>query len=95
MLTYVTGRGSWYHVSWNGIDERSGGLAMNIGVHFFDLLLRAFDGDYRSGNIQTVLYCQLGPLDALHETGNPDFVFGPGPVPEPEQRRRIVAPSGG
>jgi UDP-N-acetyl-2-amino-2-deoxyglucuronate dehydrogenase len=42
VLTYVAGRGSWYDVSWKGIEERSGGVAMNIGVHFFDLLLWLF-----------------------------------------------------
>jgi UDP-N-acetyl-2-amino-2-deoxyglucuronate dehydrogenase len=42
VLTYVTGRGPWYHVSWKGLEERSGGLAMNIGVHLFDLLLWLF-----------------------------------------------------
>ncbi len=42
ILTYVTGRGGWYDVSWKGIEERSGGVAMNIGVHFFDLLLWLF-----------------------------------------------------
>jgi UDP-N-acetyl-2-amino-2-deoxyglucuronate dehydrogenase len=43
-LKYVTGRGNWYHVSWKGVEERSGGLAMNIGVHFFDLLMWLFGG---------------------------------------------------
>jgi UDP-N-acetyl-2-amino-2-deoxyglucuronate dehydrogenase len=38
-LTYVTARGRWYGVSWKGIPEKSGGLALNIGVHFFDLLI--------------------------------------------------------
>jgi len=37
-LTYVTPRGAWYGASWKGSPERSGGLAMNIGVHLFDLL---------------------------------------------------------
>jgi UDP-N-acetyl-2-amino-2-deoxyglucuronate dehydrogenase len=46
-LTYVTGRGRWYHASWKGDEERSGGLAGNIGVHFFDLLLWLF-GDAKS-----------------------------------------------
>jgi len=45
-LSYVTGRGQWYHASWKGNEERSGGLAANIGVHFFDLLLWLF-GDAR------------------------------------------------
>jgi UDP-N-acetyl-2-amino-2-deoxyglucuronate dehydrogenase len=41
-LTYVTARGRWYDVSWKGSEERSGGLTMNIGIHFFDLLLWLF-----------------------------------------------------
>jgi UDP-N-acetyl-2-amino-2-deoxyglucuronate dehydrogenase len=43
-LTYVTGRGAWYDVSWKGSTERSGGVATNIGIHFFDLLLWLFGG---------------------------------------------------
>jgi len=42
VLTYVTRRGPWYHVSWKGSEEKSGGLAMNIGVHFFDLVIWLF-----------------------------------------------------
>lgn len=41
-LTYITGRGPWYHVSWKGHEDKSGGIATNIGVHFFDLLLWLF-----------------------------------------------------
>jgi UDP-N-acetyl-2-amino-2-deoxyglucuronate dehydrogenase len=41
-LTYITARGRWYHVSWKGREDRSGGLATNIGIHFFDLLLWLF-----------------------------------------------------
>lgn len=41
-LAYVTRRGPWYHVSWKGQERQSGGLLMNIGVHFFDLLLWLF-----------------------------------------------------
>ncbi len=37
-LTYVTARGRWYHVSWKGDDLKSGGIAANIGVHFYDVL---------------------------------------------------------
>jgi UDP-N-acetyl-2-amino-2-deoxyglucuronate dehydrogenase len=46
-LSYVTRRGAWYLYSWKGDESRSGGLAMNIGVHFFDLLLWLF-GDVHS-----------------------------------------------
>ena len=41
-LTYLTSRGHWYHVSWKGAIERSGGIATNIGVHFFDMLAWVF-----------------------------------------------------
>ena len=41
-LSYVTRRGAWYDVSWKGDARRSGGVSMNIGVHFFDLLLWLF-----------------------------------------------------
>jgi UDP-N-acetyl-2-amino-2-deoxyglucuronate dehydrogenase len=41
-LTYITSRGAWYLVSWKGQIERSGGLATNIGIHFFDLLIWLF-----------------------------------------------------
>jgi UDP-N-acetyl-2-amino-2-deoxyglucuronate dehydrogenase len=37
-LTYITSRGRWYHASWKGDEEKSGGIATNIGVHFFDML---------------------------------------------------------
>lgn len=37
-LTYITSRGNWYHTSWKGNVQKSGGIATNIGVHFFDML---------------------------------------------------------
>ena len=42
ILTYITPRGPWYHYSWKGKLEQSGGLATNIGIHFFDLLIWLF-----------------------------------------------------
>jgi len=45
-LTYITSRGSWYYASWKGDQEKSGGIATNIGIHFFDLLMWIF------GNVQ-------------------------------------------
>jgi UDP-N-acetyl-2-amino-2-deoxyglucuronate dehydrogenase len=41
-LTYITSRGKWYYRSWKGDIEKSGGIATNIGVHFFDLLTWIF-----------------------------------------------------
>jgi UDP-N-acetyl-2-amino-2-deoxyglucuronate dehydrogenase len=37
-LAYITSRGHWYHTSWKGDIQKSGGVATNIGVHFFDML---------------------------------------------------------
>lgn len=41
-LTYITSRGHWYFTSWKGDLQRSGGIATNIGVHFFDMLIWIF-----------------------------------------------------
>ncbi len=41
-LTYITSRGSWYLFSWKGDEPKSGGLATNIGIHFFDMLMWIF-----------------------------------------------------
>ncbi len=45
-LDYITGRGHWYNVSWKGDIQKSGGIATNIGVHFFDMLMWIF-GDVK------------------------------------------------
>lgn len=41
-LTYITARGNWYYASWKGDPSKSGGIATNIGIHFFDLLTWLF-----------------------------------------------------
>ena len=46
-LTYLTSRGTWYYTSWKGDISKSGGIATNIGVHFFDMLSWIF-GDLKS-----------------------------------------------
>jgi UDP-N-acetyl-2-amino-2-deoxyglucuronate dehydrogenase len=48
VLTYVTARGAWYHTSWKGYIEKSGGIATNIGIHLFDLLIWLFGKDIAS-----------------------------------------------
>jgi UDP-N-acetyl-2-amino-2-deoxyglucuronate dehydrogenase len=45
-LTYITSRGHWYNISWKGDVQKSGGVATNIGVHFFDMLSWIF-GDVK------------------------------------------------
>lgn len=62
-LTYITSRGKWYHHSWKGEEQKSGGISTNIGIHFFDMLLWIFGAvkeskleknelDYASGFIK-------------------------------------------
>lgn len=41
-LDYITARGNWYQYSWKGDMEKSGGIATNIGIHFFDILTWIF-----------------------------------------------------
>lgn len=49
-LTYVASRGNWYLHSWKGVDDKSGGIATNIGVHFFDILHFIF-GNVRENHV--------------------------------------------
>lgn len=41
-LSYITSRGNWYQISWKGDTSKSGGVATNIGIHFFDMLIWVF-----------------------------------------------------
>jgi UDP-N-acetyl-2-amino-2-deoxyglucuronate dehydrogenase len=52
-MTYVASRGNWYSISWKGDIQKSGGVATNIGIHFFDMLSWIF-GDTRK-NIVHIL----------------------------------------
>jgi UDP-N-acetyl-2-amino-2-deoxyglucuronate dehydrogenase len=52
-LNYVTSRGHWYHTSWKGDLAKSGGIATNIGIHFFDMLIWVF------GKVRTLEVSQL------------------------------------
>lgn len=48
LLTYITSRGPWYDFSWKGDVHKSGGVATNIGIHLFDLLIWLFGGVART-----------------------------------------------
>ena len=50
-LQYITSRGHWYHASWKGDVQKSGGIATNIGVHFFDMLMWIF-GDVKENIVE-------------------------------------------
>ena len=49
-LTYLTSRGNWYYTSWKGDVSKSGGIATNIGVHFYDMLAWVF-GDVKMNKV--------------------------------------------
>ena len=49
-LRYITSRGNWYQISWKGEESKSGGIATNIGVHFFDMLIWIF-GAVKKNNV--------------------------------------------
>lgn len=53
-LRYITSRGNWYYTSWKGEISKSGGIATNIGIHFFDMLLWIF-GPAKSINVTELL----------------------------------------
>ena len=50
-LKYITSRGHWYNISWKGDIQKSGGIATNIGIHFFDMLLWIF-GDVKENKVK-------------------------------------------
>jgi UDP-N-acetyl-2-amino-2-deoxyglucuronate dehydrogenase len=59
-LQYMTSRGNWYHSSWKGDHSKSGGIATNIGIHFFDMLIWIF------GSVKTI---SLTSMTSDHASG--------------------------
>jgi UDP-N-acetyl-2-amino-2-deoxyglucuronate dehydrogenase len=59
-LKYITSRGNWYHSSWKGELSKSGGIATNIGIHFFDMLIWIFG---------PVVNLQVDQLETDHASG--------------------------
>ncbi len=60
-LRYITSRGNWYQSSWKGDNAKAGGIATNIGIHFFDMLIWIF------GSVQDV---KVTTLNADHASGS-------------------------
>lgn len=50
-LRYITSRGNWYQISWKGDESKSGGIATNIGIHFFDMLIWIF-GPVKTSDVE-------------------------------------------
>ncbi|PAF48828.1 oxidoreductase [Helicobacter sp. 12S02232-10] len=65
-LTYLTSRGKWYFVSWKGDESKSGGIATNIGVHFFDMLCFIFGAPQKSSVHISKPDCMGGYLELKH-----------------------------
>ncbi len=62
-LNYITSRGLWYDFSWKGILEKSGGIATNIGIHFFDMLIWIFGEPVHSRVIENNKRFSRGELE--------------------------------
>jgi UDP-N-acetyl-2-amino-2-deoxyglucuronate dehydrogenase len=70
-LKYITTRGKWYHYSWKGDESKSGGLATNIGVHLFDLLIWVF-GSVKSFALESI---SQHKINGTIELENADVTF--------------------
>jgi UDP-N-acetyl-2-amino-2-deoxyglucuronate dehydrogenase len=88
-ITYVTGRGRWYDVSWKGSEAQSGGIVTNIGIHFFDLLLWLFGPAERvavqqrePSRLTGHLWLERADVDWVLSTRIDDLPF----LPEPGKR---------
>jgi UDP-N-acetyl-2-amino-2-deoxyglucuronate dehydrogenase len=65
-LTYITSRGNWYYSSWKGDERKSGGIATNIGVHFYDMLQWVF-GKIKNSIVNVSLHDRVaGFLELEH-----------------------------
>ena len=62
-LQYITSRGPWYHESWKGNAQISGGLTTNIGIHFFDMLVWLFGDVIKSDLLESTKYMSKGSLE--------------------------------
>jgi UDP-N-acetyl-2-amino-2-deoxyglucuronate dehydrogenase len=62
-LTYIASRGRWYYMSWKGDDKKSGGIATNIGVHFFDMLTYVFGPVKQNIAHHRAMDCAAGYLE--------------------------------
>lgn len=60
-LTYISSRGNWYYSSWKGDESKSGGIATNIGIHFFDMLVWAF-GKVKSNKVHIKTHDRVAGL---------------------------------
>ncbi len=88
-LKYYTSRGKWYHHSWKGNLGKSGGIATNIGVHFFDMLTWIF-GDVQENHV-TRHEKSIASGNLILERGDVDWVLSVDYTEIPEHIRATGA----
>ena len=86
-LKYITARGSWYQNSWKGDIKKSGGIATNIGVHFFDMLIWIFGNVKNNHVIQHTPTVASGILEFENATVNWLLSIDAKMLPEDEIRQ--------
>jgi UDP-N-acetyl-2-amino-2-deoxyglucuronate dehydrogenase len=91
-LTYITPRGKWYDYSWKGDVHKSGGIEINIGIHFFDMLMWIFGALKKSEVHQADSRCKSGYLELdrarirwFLSINREDLPGSPGFHPEPHR----------
>ncbi len=85
-LKYITARGNWYHSSWKGDINKSGGITTNIGIHFFDMLLWIF-GDVKENKVyQHAIDRASGKLDLARAEVNWMLSIDGSQLPEEVQK---------
>ncbi len=87
-IRYITSRGRWYMYSWKGDVQKSGGVATNIGIHFFDMLVWVFggmrslkvhqNGEKRASGVLTLERAQVSWLLSIDENDLPAAVAAQG-----------------
>ena len=88
-LTYITSRGNWYYTSWKGDESKSGGIATNIGVHFFDMLQWIF-GPMQDFSLHTKTYeTNAGTLTFQQAKVNWYLSINPDNLPESAKKKGI------
>lgn len=86
-LTYITSRGNWYQSSWKGDERKSGGIATNIGVHFFDMLHFVF-GDLKDNKVHVHEPSRAaGYLEYDHARVRWYLSIDVADIPEPERQK--------
>ena len=86
-LTYITARGHWYYSSWKGDESKSGGIATNIGIHLFDMLIWVF-GPVRRSEVHARSHDRVaGFLELEHARVRWFLSIGAATLPESVRQR--------